>query len=138
MKKTGTGIYLVLLLLAMTLQAFGNVKTEATPASGQVGSRYSPIHAFNLTPEPGISLLEELKNYSEEESYEVRYRPGKKTKYKFLVQNLGFRHLYKKSSVRLVTRCNNIVVVKTGNFYTNYYCIIRPAYYTFLFRLSPF
>ena len=29
-------------------------------------------------------------------------------------------------------------VFQVQNFYTDPYCIIRPAYYTFLFRLSPF
>jgi hypothetical protein len=137
MKKLRTGIYLfVILFISCISYAAGS--DQAVQTAGLFNSSSSnveKVHTIDL-PAPESNIYHRLTNFEDKEfSFHARFK--KKYKTKFLIQHLNFSHYIKKPDRQhLLQHIDMLQELHSAISANNW--LIRPAYYNFLFRLSPF
>lgn len=137
MKKFRTGIYLVVLLLASCASfAAGKGKAMSLPGICHSVSLFDESELTIDLPAPESKIHNRLGNFEDKEfAFQSRFK--KKYKPKYLVQQRKFSHYIKKPDRQVLLQDIEFLqerhVVAPANDW-----LIRPAYYTFLFRLYPF
>jgi hypothetical protein len=136
MKRFRTGIYLlVLLLISYASLAAGNEQVMHT-AGFHFASSFNEQEPTISLPSPESNIYHRLTNFQDKEfAFHARFK--KKCKTKFLIQHLNFSQYIKKPSRQFILQDIDLLQ-EIHVFAPAKSWIIRPAYYTFLFRLSPF
>jgi hypothetical protein len=137
MKNVRNGIYLfVMLLISCASLAAGSYKVVHVH---DLFSNTSSIIENDLNldlPAPESNIYHRLTHFEDKEfSFNTRFH--KKQKTKFLIQHLNFSHYIRKPDRLFLLQDVHLI----QEFHTDHPAdnwLIRPAYYTFLFRLSPF
>ncbi len=137
MKRFRTGMYLfVLLLLSCASHAAGGEKTMQTAGLFKFISSFDEGAQTIDLPQSDGNICNRLTNFKDKE-YTFHGRFKKKYKTRFLIQNLNFSHYIKKPDrqhlLQDIDMLQVLQIVAPANDW-----LIRPAYYNFLFRLSPF
>ena len=136
MKRFRSGIYLfVLLLINCASLAAGN--EQVMPTGGFNFTSFFNEQASTIAiPSPESNIYHRLTDFQDKEfAFHARFK--KKYKTKFLIQHLNLSQYIKKPSRQFILQDIDLLQ-EIHVFAPAKSWIIRPAYYTFLFRLSPF
>jgi hypothetical protein len=137
MKNVRTGIYMfVMLLISCTSFAAGGYNVvHAHSLFDTSSSILENDHNIDL-PAPESNIYHRLTHFEDKE-FTFNSRFNRKYKTKFRIQHRSFSHYIKKPDRQVLLQ--NVQFIQ--EFHSD--CpadnwLVRPAYYTFLFRLSPF